>query len=132
MTSQSKIAPMKWSDRRAYGVERARSHAFAAVIELWRLRKANGMKQTELADRLGRDTGWLSKKLRGPGNWTLKTLGEMVEALDGEIEIQVHDINVQVPRKKNSNAYSGYEVKPSALPPGGTKIERRTMTGAEV
>lgn len=135
MTSQSKFLPkflpMSWPDRRAYGVARVRDGAFSEIISLWRKRKADGMKQTELADRLGRDTGWLSKKLRGPGNWTLNTIGAMVEALDGEIEIRVYDINDRAAPTKNSTGYSGYDLQ---IPPpkGNTKLIPRTVTGSAV
>jgi transcriptional regulator with XRE-family HTH domain len=86
------------SARMDYGFARARDLAFDAVNELSRKRQANGMKQAELALRLGRDTGWLSKKLKGPGNWTLRTFGEMAEALGGEIEISIHPL--EEPTKK--------------------------------
>ena len=112
MTFQSNIAPMSWADRRKYGAARIRNAAFAEIIALWRKRKSQGMKQKEFAKRLDRDTGWLSKELRGPGNWRLKTIGAMVEALDGEIEIRVYDINDRaLSRENNSIAHSGYDIE---------------------
>src|SRR5437773_2090655 len=82
MTSLSDIAPLSPEQRASYGVARAKSIAFDAVHALWRRRRAEGKSQAELAKVLGKDEGWLSKNLRGPGNWTMRTLGELVEALD--------------------------------------------------
>jgi transcriptional regulator with XRE-family HTH domain len=78
-------------DRARYGIARAKSQAFAEVMKLWRKRNAEGMSQADLAEKLGRDTRWLSRRLKGPGNITLKTLGRMAEALDGEVEIVVRE-----------------------------------------
>lgn len=91
--------------RLQYGEARARDLSFMAVLALWRKRKAAGMTQSEFAERLGRDTGWLSKKLKGPANWTTKTLGQMVEALDGELEITVHDRLQPLDQPDNFDAY---------------------------
>jgi hypothetical protein len=51
--------------------------------------------------------------LRGPGNWTLRTIGELVEALNGELEITVHAKEDPPERRTNYSAYSGYQI-PSA------------------
>jgi transcriptional regulator with XRE-family HTH domain len=92
--------------RLQYGEARARDLSFMAVLALWRKRRAGGMTQSQFAENLGRDTGWLSKKLKGPSNWTLKTLGHMVEALGGELEIVVHDLSESPDRPRNYDAYS--------------------------
>ncbi len=108
--------------RMDYGFARARDLAFDAVSELWRKRQAAGMKQTDLAEKLGRDTGWLSKKLKGPGNWTLRTFGEMAEALDGEIEIRIHPL--EEPAKERIN-YDAYAAEPSKRDQESKLIQRR-------
>lgn len=87
MTLQSDLTP---SERADYGFARVRDVAFDAIIALWRRRKEEGMKQFDIAAAIGKDEGWVSRKLRGPGNWTLRVMGEFVEALNGEIEIKVH------------------------------------------
>ena len=79
--------------------------SFDAVNELWRKRQSDGLKQIELAEKLGRDTGWVSKKLRGPGNWTLRTLGELVGALEGELEIRVAPLEQPLYARSNYDAY---------------------------
>ena len=82
MTRSSSIVRKHGSDRGDYGFARARDIAFDAVLALWRKRKAAGVKQSDIAAALGRDPAWVSKQLKGPGNWTLRTIGELVEAMD--------------------------------------------------
>jgi transcriptional regulator with XRE-family HTH domain len=116
MTSKSKLQNPATRARMDYGFARARDLAFDAVWELWRKRQANGMKQTELAEKLGRDTGWLSRKLKGPGNWTLRTFGEMAEALDGELEIRIVPLEDQLQIKPNFDAYDAKIITTSPQP----------------
>lgn len=65
-----------------------RYEAFHAVNDLWQKRKAEGMTQKDIAERLGRDPAWVSRALGGPANWTLRTLGELTYALNGEVRLQ--------------------------------------------
>lgn len=76
------------SSREDYGFARVRDLAFDAVSSLWR-RQAEGFTQKDLAERVGRDPAWVCRQLSGPGNWTFRTFGALVEALDGEAEILV-------------------------------------------
>jgi transcriptional regulator with XRE-family HTH domain len=96
-------------ERADYGFARVRDAAYDAVMDLWRRRKAEGMTQAQLADALGGDTGWLSRNLKGPGNWTLRTVGRLVEALNGEVELKVHGLEDPLPALPNYHAYVGYE-----------------------
>ncbi|MBA3896561.1 MAG: helix-turn-helix transcriptional regulator [Sphingomonadaceae bacterium] len=89
-----------------FGFARARDKAFAAVRELWRLRREQGLSQSDLADRLDRDPAWVSRKLSGPSNWTLKTFGDLADALDGEVEIRLKDLKGASPI--NYDAYDAY------------------------
>jgi hypothetical protein len=66
------------------------------------------MTQSQLADALGGDAGWLSRNLRGPGNWTLRTVGRLVDALDGEVEFKVHGLEDPLPAQPNYHAYADY------------------------
>lgn len=109
MTSLYEIAPLTAAQRASYGVERVKLLAFEAVHGLWLRRKAQGRTQSELATTLGKDEGWLSRNLRGPGNWTIKTLGEMVEALDGDIKIIVCGAEDPLDDRSNDHAYADYE-----------------------
>jgi hypothetical protein len=92
-----------------YGFARARDIAFDAVQSLWRRRKDSDMKQVDLAHAIARSPAWVNRSLRGPGNWTLRTLGELVQGMNGELEITVHGIEDALPIRPNFHAYADYE-----------------------
>jgi hypothetical protein len=104
-----------------YGFARTRDAAFDAVLGLWRIRKAEGMKQKDLAANIGRDAGWVSASLKGPGNWTLRTLGELVAGLGGEVEIIVHPLEAPVYPPRNYDAYDAA----GATPPPPAEIPKK-------
>lgn len=104
---QSQLQPRDAAD---YGFARARDIAFDAVHALWRKRTDEGMKQTDLAEAIGRDRGWVSRNLRGPGNWTLRTLGELVEGMNGELHIVVHAQEDAPSRAANYSAYQDHDI----------------------
>lgn len=91
-------------ERRNLGCARAQHAVFDAVMELWEVRQQQGLTQAEIAEFLGRDPGWVSRTLSGPGNWTLKTLGEFIEALNGLIEIKL--LRREALHPGNFNIYS--------------------------
>ena len=70
------------------------------------------MRQTDIVAAVGRDAGWVSRTLRAPGNWTLRTIGELVEALNGEIEIIVHAKEEPTAQFSNYHAYAEYMPPP--------------------
>lgn len=92
-----------------YGFARARDIAFDAVQALWRRRKDAGMKQIDVAYAIGREPAWVNRSLRGPGNWTLRTLGQLVHGMNGELEITVHAMEDPVLARPNFHAYADYE-----------------------
>lgn len=73
----------------SYGQERAKSTAHLAVRELFYRRIKEGLTQEHIAKEIGKDPAWVSRVIKGPGNWTLKTLGALVVALDGILTIRV-------------------------------------------
>lgn len=89
MTSQSSVSALGPKELADYGFGRVRDIAFDAVRALWTRRKSEGWKQNRIAEAIDMPEARLSKYLSGPGNWTLRTLGELVEGLDGEIEITI-------------------------------------------
>ena len=95
-------------DRADYGFARLRDQVFDAVTALWRRRKAEGLTQKELAARIGRDPAWVSRNLAAPGNWTLRTAGELIQALAGEAEINVAALEDRPETPANVDAYGGY------------------------
>lgn len=62
-----------------------------------------------MANAIGADAGWVSKNLRGPGNWTMKTFGAFVEGLNGEAQIIIRAAEDPSPVLTNYHAYVGYE-----------------------
>lgn len=108
MTSQSNIAPMTPDERAEYGYMRAKTLAFEALRKFWDRRRATGWQQIDIARTLGKNPGWVSRTLRGPGNLTLRSIGELVEAMDGEIEISIHSIDDPLPSRPNYSAYDDF------------------------
>ncbi|MCV0385646.1 MAG: helix-turn-helix domain-containing protein [Nitrobacter sp.] len=131
MTSQSKQIVMTPDQRADYGFARVRDAAYDAVMDLWRRRKAEGMTQSQLADALGGDTGWLSRNLRGPGNWTLRTVGRFVEALNGEIELKIHGLEDPLSAPPNYHAYIGYEAQTATDPAAPFGLPSSGITAAK-
>lgn len=120
MTSQSNLPDLPSKERAEYGFARAKDLAFDAVYALWRRRQKEGMKQIDLAQAIGRQPATVSRNLRGPGNWTLRTLGEYVEALNGELEITVHAVEDALGTPSNYHAYVDYgqtSIEPHTTPP---------------
>lgn len=84
-------------ETRQRGYLKARDEAFNAVYKLWCKRVEQGVSQKDIAAFLGRDAAWVSRALRGPANWTMRTFGELVEALDGVIDIGIVPVE-ELPR----------------------------------
>lgn len=99
------------SDSEDYGFARVKDLAFDAVSSLWRRRQAQGVTQKDLAEKIGRDPAWVSRQLKGPGNWTFRTFGALVEALDGEAEIQVEALEAPPAIKSNFDAYAAHDAE---------------------
>jgi transcriptional regulator with XRE-family HTH domain len=139
MTSQSDdLYVLKGRDLENYGFARIRDIAYDAVQELWQRRKSEGWNQIKLANNIGRDTGWLSRYLRGPGNWTFRTFGALVQGLEGEVEIVVRPRENLLAARHNHSPYSRYildvtEVRrptPTANAKGVMSFDRTPRTGA--
>jgi hypothetical protein len=109
MTTPSDLNSLSPAERREFGFARARDAAFDAVSSLWARRQNEGMTQTDISNALGSDPGWVSKNLRGPGNWTLRTFGAFVEALNGEASISIRALDDPLLVRSNYHAYVGYE-----------------------
>jgi len=120
MTTQFELCPLTQREQGDYGFARVRDQAFDAVQDLWRRRQAEGMRQKDIAAFLGRKPAWVSRNLSAPGNWTLRTFGEFMQALGGEVEILVHPIENKVVAGRNGAAYGGYDKPSGRSPPGWT------------
>src|ERR1700682_2137522 len=117
MTSQS--AKSKQRELGDYGYARARDLAFDAVQSWCRRRQAAGVKQIDIARTLDRSPAWVSRNLRGPGNWTLRTFGAFVEALNGEAQITIRALDDAPQILSNYHAYVGYEPQTATIPERG-------------
>lgn len=107
-TSFEMTHPLQTRDLADYGFARVRDQAFDAVCQLWQRRQKEGMKQRDVARILERDESWVSRNLRGPGNWTLRTFGELLSALHGEAEITAFALEDTPSQPSNFDAYDGY------------------------
>jgi transcriptional regulator with XRE-family HTH domain len=116
MTTLSDLTSLSPSERREFGFARVRDAAFDAVSSLWNRRQNEGMTQADIASALGSDPGWVSKNLRGPGNWTLRTFGALVEALNGEAQITIRALDDSPQILSNYHAYVGYEPQTATIP----------------
>jgi transcriptional regulator with XRE-family HTH domain len=132
MTTPSDLNFLSPKERRDYGFARIRDAAFDAVSALWKRRQDEGMTQAQIASAIGGDTGWVSKNLRGPGNWTMKTFGAFVEALNGEAQIIVRAAEDNVVRS-NYHAYVGYEQEmPTATAGTPHDVAQQTAVTSEL
>jgi hypothetical protein len=113
MTTPSDLSDLTPKQLRDFGFARVRDAAFDAVNALWVRRQSEGMTQADLAAAIAADTGWVSRNLRGPGNWTMRTFGAFVEALGGHAEIRVRAAEDQPAVRLNYHAYVEY---PASLP----------------
>jgi transcriptional regulator with XRE-family HTH domain len=102
------IAPLKGRDLEEYGAARIRNEAFEQVCLLWERRKKDGWTQKQLAEKIGRDPGWVSRTLSAPGNWTLRTIGAFTQGLNGEADIKVVALEDAVDSPGNFDAYEDY------------------------
>lgn len=75
--------------RALVGAERARHVAYEAIIDLWLKRQAEGLRKKDIATALSKHPAWVTRALAGPANWQIETLGALVEALNGVMEISV-------------------------------------------
>ncbi len=53
-----------------------------------------GFTQSDVAAKLAKDRGQISRIFAGPKNWTLDTLSDLALALDMEVEIAFEDLRV--------------------------------------
>ena len=116
MTSRSDICPLIQREQGDYGFARVRDQAFDAVQVLWRRRQAEGMRQKDIAVFLGRKPAWVSRNLGAPGNWTLRTFGDFMQALGGEAEINVHAVEDAAGGAGKLRVYDGYTMSVGRTP----------------
>ena len=95
------VVPMTTQDK-GYARAAVRLKVSRAVWTLWdQLRREQGVDQTWLVDRLGSNKGRVSRLLNGSGNWTLDTVADLLEAMEGRITA------VEVKRYRDIGVASG-------------------------
>ena len=65
----------------AYLGQRARNHYYDHVIKRFR---ASGIRQADLAKRLGKGPDRINRLLSSPGNWTIDTVAELLAGICAE------------------------------------------------
>jgi len=131
MTTPSDLVSLSPSERREFGFARVRDAAFDAVSSLWARRQNEGMTQIDIASALGSDPGWVSRNLRGPGNWTLRTFGAFVEALNGEAQITIRALDDPPQVLSNYHAYVGYEPQTATIP-DSVALPKATLAASQI
>jgi transcriptional regulator with XRE-family HTH domain len=109
MTMDPSVTPLSGRALEEYGAERIRNEAFDQVRLLWERRKREGWTQALIAEAIERDPGWVSRNLSAPGNWTIRTIGALTQALNGEVEIRIVALEDPVDMPKNYDAYTDYD-----------------------
>jgi transcriptional regulator with XRE-family HTH domain len=109
MTSPLQLKPLEKSELGEYGLAQVRDAAFEAVLKLWQRRQSEGWTQKRLAENINRDKATVSKYFRGPANWTMRTLGELVQALEADIRIMIDPLEDADPIGSNYDAYEEFD-----------------------
>lgn len=124
-----KSAAEQWglppADRAVYASVFLKGLAHDAVVKLWERRKKDGLKQKDLARKIGRNPGWVSRLFSGPRNWTLHSLAELVEAMDGRIQIIVagkEDRDLAMPNFDAYQPYSRPASRRTIISTGGARV----------
>jgi transcriptional regulator with XRE-family HTH domain len=83
----------------AYFQERFRNRLYDLVVgEFIRQQKDNGLTQSQLAERIGKDPSRVNKWFRSPGNWTVDTISDLLLGIcASELEISLSPL-VEKPR----------------------------------
>lgn len=69
-----------------YWIEKAKL-GFAIALERWR--KAKGLNNSELAQKVGVSPAYMTKVFRGDCNFTIETMVKLARACDGQLSIQI-------------------------------------------
>lgn len=109
------------ADRRQLSQLRIRDAMFDAINELWRQRQSEGTMQKDIGEFLDKDPAWVSRVFSGPSNWTLKTCGDLIEALDGVVFIQAIAAE-ELKCKSNFNIYAEVDAHCVGMEPVKTRV----------
>lgn len=78
--------------------QRTRNRVYEAVIKAL---EGSGLAKKDIAENIGKDPAQITRWLKGPSNWTLDTVSNLLFAIDAEIEPKVVLFSEQLSRKSN-------------------------------
>jgi hypothetical protein len=109
----------------AYMRARARRHAYDLVMSEF---KKSGITKAELARRLFGDKGAdrVSRMLGGPGNWTIKTVSDLLFAISGAEPTYGIAYPLDKPRR-NFTGYSKYLTDVQTSSPENVVVETKDV-----
>ena len=92
-TRQSETTGSRYDENeRDYLFEMLKRDVFGAYHQGCTLRKEDScLTKVEVSERIGKDKTSISKLLKGPANWTLRTLSDLSNALDMDVKITLWD-----------------------------------------
>lgn len=88
---------------RLYQQERAIEYVTAMI---GRLMKKKGVSRSELAQKLGKTPAWITQVLDGEHNKTIRTLSDLLWALDESLEFTHKPIGTSRSKGKNGNGHA--------------------------
>lgn len=114
----------------AYIRTRNRLAAFSVVHKEF---NQSEMTQKQLAKRLGKDEGWLSRLLGAPGNWTLDTAADLLWAISGARIVYAIDYPLAKSRRNDTRPDWDSEMtwQPIETAPEGCNILLFAATGLD-
>ena len=66
-----------------------RHAAYEELLQAFHEAQKTGLRQDDIATRLGRDKGFISRCLRGEGNITLRTMSNIARAMDCRLDVRL-------------------------------------------
>jgi transcriptional regulator with XRE-family HTH domain len=108
---------------------RNKNRVYEAVIKAIEAAcEKEGLTRRELAERIGKDQGQLSRLLSGPGNWTLDTISNLLYAIRAEMDFKV----VHVSDRAKSNVYNQFSGSVFEIAPQAPDVGSPTSTNSRI
>ena len=90
--ASSTTVPSRWEKLAdhdlVYERQRLRTRLFETVLEVFVARyESEGFTRSDLANILGKDPAQITRLLKGPGNWTIDTISDLMAALRAELTL---------------------------------------------
>jgi len=97
--------------------ERTRNNLYSFIIlKFLEAKGSSGLSNAKLARRIGYDPARLSRVLGAPGNWTIKTVSDLLVGIAAEeLEPASSSLVEHTPRN-----YRGQDIAPATYSPSGT------------